>query len=207
MRNLFIVLEGIDGSGSSTQAELLKTHFLQNGEKARLSPEPSEGPIGKLIRQAMQTDIISMPTPELFDRQMAYLFAADRYYHLFNRVDGVFKLIEQDQTHVITTRYYFSSLAYNCDDPEQYHFVQGLNAHFPTPDWVIYLDIPVDVSLQRLTQRNIREVYETKDKLTRVKQNFDRIFADYSGKLLKLDGTKPIRELHQTIVNSLPQID
>ena len=85
-----------------------------------------------------------MPTPELFDRQMAYLFAADRYYHLFNRVDGVFKLIEQDQTHVITTRYYFSSLAYNCDDPEQHHFVQGLNTHFPAPDWVIYLDIPVD---------------------------------------------------------------
>ena len=56
MRNLFIVLEGIDGSGSSTQAELLKNYFLQNGEKARLSPEPSEGPIGKLIRQAMQTD-------------------------------------------------------------------------------------------------------------------------------------------------------
>ena len=55
------------------------------------------------------------------------------------------------------------------------------------------------ISLQRLTQRNIREVYETKDKLTRVKQNFDRIFADYSGKLLKLDGTKPIHELHQTM--------
>ena len=155
----------------------------------------------------MQTDLISMPTSESFDRQMAYLFAADRYYHLFNHADGVFKLIEQDQTHVITTRYYFSSLAYNCDNPEQYHFVKSLNSHFPMPDWVIYLDIPVEVSLTRLIQRSTREIYETKEKLTKVKQNFDRIFADYQGKFLKLDGTKPISSIQEAIINSLPRTD
>ena len=203
MTKSFIVLEGIDGSGSSTQAELLKNYLLQQGEKAVLSPEPTTGPIGKLIRQAMQTDIISMPTSELFDQQMAYLFAADRYYHLFNINDGVFKLIEQDQTHVITTRYYFSSLAYNCDSQQQYHLVKNLNSYFPAPDWVIYLDIPVDVSLNRLIQRSTREIYETEEKLKKVKQNFEQIFANYAGKFLKLDGTKPIKNIHQAILDAM----
>ena len=53
-KKLFIVLEGIDGSGTSTQAELLKNHFVSQGEKAIISPEPSSGIIGNLIRQALK---------------------------------------------------------------------------------------------------------------------------------------------------------
>jgi dTMP kinase len=152
MKPKFIVFEGIDGSGTSTQAKLLQEYFFKRGEKAVLSPEPSEGVIGRLIREIMQTNLISIQDQNKFDRQMAYLFAADRHYHLYNDHDGVFKLIQQEQTHVITTRYYFSSLAYNCNNPEEFAFVRQLNQHFPNPDLVIYIDVLKTEPSQKCTK-------------------------------------------------------
>ncbi|WP_013321154.1 dTMP kinase [Gloeothece verrucosa] len=202
MNKLFIVLEGIDGSGTSTQATLLKDYFIQKGDKAVISPEPTNGVIGKMIREAMQKPIILMEDKQSFDQQMAYLFAADRHYHLYNDLDGVFKLI-QDGSHLITTRYYFSSLAYNCHTPEEFKFVRQLNERFPNPDLVIYIDIPVEVSLERLQERTIIDVYENSEKLIQVRNNYQNIFETYEGLLLKVDGTAEINQVHDKIIEFL----
>ena len=199
MKPLFIVFEGIDVSGKTTQAERLKEYLIQSGEPSVISPEPSTGLIGKLIREALQKPIIAIQNQHRFEEQMAYLFAADRHYHLYNNDDGVFKLIHQDQTHVITPRYYFSSLAYNCHTQAEYDFVSRLNQSFPDPDLVVYLDIPVEVAMSRIAERAKRECYEEEKKLTQVSQNYERIFETYSGLLLTLDGTQPEAELQQTI--------
>jgi dTMP kinase len=206
MKPKFIVFEGIDGSGTSTQAKLLQEYFLNQGEKAVLSPEPSEGVIGRLIREIMQSNLISMEDTNKFDQQMAYLFAADRHYHLYNDYDGVFKLIQQEQTHVISTRYYFSSLAYNCNNPEEFAFVQQLNQHFPNPDLVIYIDIIPDISLERIKNRAITEVYEKQEKLIKVRNNFVDIFKQYKSECLQLDGSDTIENVHQSIINYLDQL-
>jgi dTMP kinase len=198
-KKLFIVLEGIDGSGTSTQAELLKKYFIAQGEQAIISPEPSAGPIGNLIRDTLKQRIFFTSDRKLFDEQMAYLFAADRHDHLYNEIDGVFKLISQG-FYVISTRYYFSSLAYNCHTPEQFEFVSRLNQNFPNPDLVIYLDLPIEVSLERLQERSLREVYETKAKLTQVRANYQRLFEDYQDSLLIVDGTKSKDFIHQQII-------
>lgn len=203
---LFIVLEGIDGSGTSTQAELLKNYFIRQGKKAIVSPEPSTGPIGKLIRRAMQENYLVIADQDKFDEQMAYLFAADRHHHLYNDLDGICKLTQQENTHVITTRYYFSSLAYNCNSESELAFVSNLNQKFPNPDLTIYLDIPLEVSLTRIRDRAIKEVYETAEKLQKVKENFTRIFANYSGKILLADGTQSIDQVHQQIIDYLQQL-
>jgi dTMP kinase len=200
-QKLFIVLEGIDGSGKSTQAELLKQYFLDRQESAIISSQPSNGIIGNLIRQALKQRIIFTKDPDLFDAQMAYLFAADRHDHLYNDIDGVFKSIASGW-HVISTRYYFSSLAYNCHTPEQFDFVSQLNARFPNPDLTIYLDIPVDISLNRLQERSQIEIYETQAKLTKVRDNYQRIFSNYQGKILKIDGIKDAQIIHQEIIES-----
>lgn len=204
MKNYFIVLEGIDGSGTSTQAELLKNYFISKQQKAVVSPEPSEGKIGKLLREFLLSKDI-FDSQEKFDEQMAYLFAADRYYHLYNNIDGVYKLIAQ-QTHVISTRYYFSSLAYNAKTPEDFDFVWSLNQRFSPPDLVIYINISVDLALQRIGDRLIKEIYETQEKLIKVKDNFDNIFANYDGKILTVDGSKSKEEIHQNIINCLQTI-
>jgi dTMP kinase len=200
-KKLFIVLEGIDGSGTSTQANLLKDYLIKQGETTVISPEPSEGVIGKLIREALQNPSILAQSQIIFDQQMCYLFAADRHYHLYNQRDGVFKKIEQDHCHVITPRYYFSSLAYNSQNSQEFEFIYQLNQKFPDPDLVIYIDIPIDVSLQRLSERTLREVYENREKLERVQQNYQKIFSKYMGKILVVKGTESKQEIHQKIVS------
>ena len=204
-KKLFIVLEGIDGSGSSTQSELLKEYFISQGEKAVISPEPSSGIIGNLIRQALKKRILFTKDIDLFDEQMAYLFAADRHDHLYNDVDGVFKLID-DGFHVISTRYYFSSLAYNCQTPEQFNFVSKLNHKFPNPDLAIYLDISPEVSLYRIKDRFLKEIYETKNKLSKVRQNYQNIFANYTDNLLIIDGTKDKTAISHKIISTLQNL-
>lgn len=198
-QKLFIVFEGIDSSGKTTQAELLKKYFLAQQEQVVISSEPSTGIIGNLIRQALKQRIIFSRDRHLFDEQMAYLFAADRHDHLYNDIDGVFKLI-QDNYHVIGTRYYFSSLAYNCETQEKFAFIKKLNARFPNPDLTIYIDIPVEVSLARLQERSLKEVYETKQKLTKVREQYQQIFAEYDGKAIAIDGTQKVEAIHQQIV-------
>lgn len=202
MKKQFIVIEGIDGSGKSTQAELLQKYLVDTGQKAVISPEPSSGIIGNLIRQTLKKRIFFTADKNLFDEQMAYLFAADRHDHLYNDIDGVYKLID-DGFYVISTRYYFSSLAYNCQTPEQFSFIGKLNHKFPPPDLTIYLDIPIEVSLKRTENRSLKEIYETKEKLTLVKANYEKIFGNYSGSLLILDGTREPAIIQQKIIDLL----
>lgn len=202
---LFIVFEGIDSCGKTTQAELLKQYFLATKQQAVISPEPSSGIIGNLIRQALKQRIIFCENRDLFNEQMAYLFAADRHDHLYNDVDGVFKLIENNY-HVISTRYYFSSLAYNGDRPEQLELITKLNARFPDPDLTVYIDLPVKVSLARLQERSVREVYETQAKLIQVREQYQKIFAEYRGKAIAIDGTQKIEHIHRQIVDCVENI-
>ena len=115
---------------------------------------------------------------------------------------GVYKLID-DGFYVISTRYYFSSLAYNCHNSEQFDFISKLNHKFPPPDATIYLDIPVTVSQQRTKSRSVKEIYENESKLTLVKTNYEQIFSNYSGSLLTIDGTQKPDLIQQQIVNFL----
>lgn len=211
MAALFIVLEGIDGSGKTTQGDLLLAHFQRQGLAAVLSPEPTNGPVGRLIRQALQGDLFTYNDAQQFEAQMGYLFAADRHYHLYHPGDGVQAKLAQ-QCHVITTRYYFSSLAYNCHTEADWEFVQRLNQSFPQPDCVIYLDLPVDLALQRLGDRQQledqapRECYEQREKLISVHRNYDRIFAHYQGPLCRLDASLPVEQLHQAIITKVEEM-
>ncbi len=205
MKKLFIVIEGIDCSGKTTQAELLKEYFITQKQQAVISPEPSNGVIGNMIRQALKQRIIFSRARALFDEQMAYLFAADRHDHLYNDIDGVFKLME-DNYHVISTRYYFSSLAYNCDTVEKFNFIKKLNDRFPNPDLTIYLDLPIEASLVRLQERSLQEVYETKSKLTLVREQYQKIFAEYDGKAIVLDATQDREYIHRSIVEEVEAI-
>lgn len=200
MKNLFIVFEGIDGSGTSTQSSLLKDYFTAKGYQAVLTCEPSNGPVGNLIRQALKRRVFFVNDSQKFDEQMAYLFAADRYDHLFNEVDGVFKLINDDFT-VISTRYFFSSLAYHWNTHEDWELVSSLNDGFPNPDLVVYIDIPVEVALTRIRDRSVKDIYENQEKLVRVSKNYQDIFSKYEGLALQVDGTEEKGAVHQKIVN------
>ena len=198
MLGKFIVFEGIDGSGTSTQSEMLKDFLLSKGISAVTTSEPSSGPIGNLIREGFKKRVTFVDNPILFDEQMAYLFAADRHDHLYNTVDGVFTLNKKKIT-TISTRYFFSSLAYHVNNDDEYNFVKKLNEKFPLPDLTIYIDTPIEISLERISLRAHRDAYENKEKLEKVSVNYKKVFAEYNENLLVVDGSLSIDEIHNII--------
>lgn len=198
MLGKFIVFEGIDGSGTSTQSELLKDFLIKSSINAVTTCEPSNGPIGNLIREGFKKRVSFVSDEKLFDEQMAYLFAADRHDHLYNEIDGVFALMQKGIT-TISTRYFFSSLVYHVSNDEEYDFVKQLNNKFPLPDLTIYIDNPIEVSLKRISLRAHRDAYENQEKLEKVKLNYQKVFDEYNKNLLVVDGSKTIEEIHNII--------
>ncbi|TFH88463.1 dTMP kinase [Billgrantia azerbaijanica] len=207
MKGAFIVFEGIDGSGTSTQSALLRDYLVRKNLFCHLTSEPSPGPIGTLIRQGMSGRTLFSKGKleekfDLFDEQMAYLFSADRHDHLYNPVDGIVRLVEEGKI-VISSRYYFSSLAYHCTTKEDFDFVYGLNRKFPPPDLLIYMDNDVQLSMSRIQNRASKDEYENQVKLERVKRNYQEIIEGYIGDKLVIDASKPIDKIHDSIVTEV----
>lgn len=167
-KNLFIALEGIDGSGKSTQVKLLKEKLEGAGLKVYTTCEPTDSPIGKIIR-----DIFS-GRMEADHRTIAGLFVADRLDHLLNKKDGILKMLEEGYT-VITDRYYLSSYAYQSPhmDLDWVIKANSLSANLLRPDLNVYIDISAEISVARIAKgRETTELYETLDNLQKVRTKY-----------------------------------
>lgn len=171
-RGRFIVFEGIDGSGKSTQVELLAERLRSQDHTVYLTRQPSDRTIGKLLRSILtgkeRTD----------ERAIAALFLADRIDHITAVEDGLITRLERGET-VICDRYYFSSLAYNSlKIPMDW----VLTLHQPVfellrPDLTLFLDLPVEESLRRIREnRADTEHYEKLDTLIQVRENYMTAF-------------------------------
>lgn len=167
-----------------------------------LTCEPSPGPIGNLIRQAFKGRVTFQTDPRQFDNQLAYLFAADRFDHLYNDVDGVIPMIGRGIS-VISTRYYLSSFAYHCTEESDWALVHRLNKEFPLPDLLVYLRNPVEESMRRLGQRATLDSYEKPEKLAIVARNYERVLNEFEGPKLCLDATLAANEIHASIRKAL----
>lgn len=167
-KNLFIAFEGIDGSGKSTQVKLLSDNLEKTGHKVYSTCEPTESPIGSIIRSIFKHRI------EADHRVIAGLFVADRLDHLLNKTNGILKKLEEGYT-VITDRYYFSSYAYQGAHMSLDWVIEAnsLSADLLRPDLTIYVDISPDISMQRLIiGRSSIELYETKENLRNVRAKY-----------------------------------
>ncbi|MDR1070855.1 MAG: dTMP kinase [Gracilibacteraceae bacterium] len=165
----FIVLEGIDGSGLSTQAARLVSALAgQTGRKTLLTKEPTDGPAGLLIRQALSGRLRDIPAPGL-----ALLFAADRLDHLRN---FILPALERGEI-IVCDRYLWSSYAYQsleCDAA----WVKEINRFARQPDLTIFLRVRPAVSLARIAQsRSQTELFEKEEILRRVLANLENLLA------------------------------
>jgi len=204
---LFVVFEGVDGSGSSTQAELLKENLKERAHSASdvtFTTEPTSGPIGHLIREIMTGRLRTSSNPLHDDRLLAYLFAADRQDHLYNSVNGIVKKLQRGGI-VISTRYFLSSLAYHSSTEHEYQLVKIMNGDFILPDITFYLECPVDIAVERLKRRSHLEKYENVEKLEEVASAYKKAIDDYEGRVEIIDGTLPIdtirNKINKTIVS------
>lgn len=171
-KGLFFAFEGIDGSGKSTQIKYLMEHLRSHGLKCYETCEPSEGPVGTMVRQILTGRM------KADSRVISSLFAADRLDHLTNEVNGLCKEIDRGIT-VVTDRYYFSNYAYNSVDMDMNWVMEcnRLSAELLRPTLNIFLDIPVDVALERISQNRLHtELYEKEERLLAVRKNYFKAF-------------------------------
>lgn len=164
----FIVIEGIDGSGTSTQLKELKKFFAKTDQPAHFTCEPTPSEIGKLIRRLLKGEIL------LDNNTLALLFKADRYEHLYG-TDGILSHIEKGEW-VICDRYHFSTLAYQALKTD-IQILYEQNREFPLPSITFFIDTPPDEADRRINHRNeTREIYETLQIQQEVRKNYYKAF-------------------------------
>ncbi len=187
-KNLFIAFEGIDGSGKSTQVKLLTNSLKKAGHKVYSTFEPTDSPIGSVIRSIFNHRI------EAEHQVIAGLFVADRLDHLLNKTNGILKKLEDGYT-VITDRYYFSSYAYHGTHMSLDWVIEAnsLSADLLRPDLNIYIDISPDISMERIMNgRSSIELYETNENLKNVRNKYMEAIEQlkYKENIFMTDGNR-----------------
>ena len=154
---MYIVLEGIDGAGKSTQIKMLKEWLESNGLRVETIVEPTDLEVGKLIRKFLTR---SDATSDTMQKTLGLLFAADRLI-LMDKIEQ----LEKDNVVVISDRSFYSSLSYQ--DPKDW--IKEINKFAKIPDLVLLLDLDVKKSVERCDGT---DEFENEEFLTGVKQNY-----------------------------------
>lgn len=184
----FIAFEGIDGSGKSTQIGLLAERLKKEGVCCYTTMEPTNSPVGSLVRQVMTGRI------RMDNKAIAALFAADRLDHLLNEVDGIASKIEEGTT-VLTDRYYFSSYAYHSVDVPMEWVIRAneQSALILRPTVNLFIDVDPDTALERIARNRFhQELFEKKSRLVEVRENYKKAFDLLAGeeKYTVIDGNQ-----------------
>ena len=195
----FIVFEGIDGAGTSTQ---IKKLVESNPSKYIATAEPTKDETGKFLRRMLAGDF------SVDEKTNAYLFAADRCQHIYGKY-GVIETINSGKT-VVSDRYFFSSMAY------QAIFCvlllsELLNSSFPLLEYLFFFDINPEISLGRVDSRNEKkEIYEKLDLQKKIAAEYEKIISKYEAgsaesgmKIIRVDATKSIEEIAEFIKSKL----
>lgn len=190
----FIVFEGIDGAGTSTQ---IKKICDKNPQKFFQTAEPTSLETGKFLRRMLGGEF------SVDEKTNSFLFAADRAEHLYGK-NGIIEQINNGKT-VISDRYLFSSLAYqsiSCGE----ELPKLLNSTFPLPEILFFFEIDPEISLKRVDSRNEKkEIYEKIETQKKIAMEYEKIISEYENnpsctmKIIRIDATKSIEEISETI--------
>lgn len=200
----FVVFEGIDGAGTSTQINILKEK--KEAERFFFTAEPTDSPTGKFLRTVLKGNV------ELDPRISAYLFAADRAEHLWGKSGsncGIEKKCSDGKI-VISDRYFFSSLTYQsvtCGE----ELPRLLNSAFPLPQILFFFKISPEISLKRVDVRGEREIYEKIDFLQATEERYEKLMDEYESKntgmkIVRLDAAKSKEEVSAQIWQELSKL-
>jgi dTMP kinase len=198
---VFVVLEGIDGSGTTTQLDRLVSHLGDLGRRALGTREPSVGPVGRLLREILLGQHRPADGKPVDGLAMALLFAADRRDHLQREIEPALAA----GSDVVSDRYLLSSLAYQAEEAER-DWVAGLARGIRRPDLTLLLDVPVPVAAARrkAAQRSV-ERYDDDAYQERVAGNYRRLAAaDHD--VVVLDGSRGVGEVSQAIAREVDRV-
>jgi dTMP kinase len=181
VRNKFIVFEGIDGSGKSTQCLLLYDFICSMNIPAKLLAEPTSGEYGQKIRKMLQS---GKPVPV---EEQIRLFLEDRQQDY----DLNIKSCMDNSITIVMDRYFYSNAAYQGSHafPPSDIIGQNLGRGFPVPDRVYYIDIPPVVAMERILARSTSGKPDLFEKISFLEKVRDNFLSMLNSSFLKLDGT------------------
>jgi len=191
----FIVIEGIDGAGTTTQAKLLSEWIASIGRKCLLTSEPSQGPVGLLLRQ-----ILTGRERTLNNDVISLLFAADRIDHLDNEVLPSLR----SGSEVVSDRYYHSSFTYQSLQGDL-EWIRELNSNARAPDVTYILDLPADLAAERRRRdRASEELYEKDSMQRKLEESYRRLPSILKEEIIVLvNGSEDIDAVHRAITQDL----
>jgi len=188
----FIVLEGLDGSGTTTQLKMLKQSFDERKIDSFPTMEPTDGVIGKLIRDALRKNIV------LDNKTLALLFAADRNEHIYGK-NGVMEQLKKDKW-VLCDRYLFSSIAYQSLACNR-NWVVEVN-DFPLPEYLFFITTTPDECQKRMENRDKKELFEDIKLQKSILENYNygiNIFKKSKMKIFHIDGEESPEAINEKI--------
>lgn len=206
---LYVALEGIDGSGKTTQVEKLAEYFEKQGKEVIKTREPrNDGLVGSLVRKIL-SEQIKVPSVAL-----QYLFSADRAIH---HEEIVIPALKAGKV-VISDRCFWSAIPYGIMDTimdkkeGKYDFKTGeiilvaqsilsLYHQFTTPDKTFYLDVSIDTGMQRLNKEGkTTEIYEKKDKLEKILSGYKWLVEKFATEIIVVDAEQPVEKVTEAII-------
>jgi len=196
---MFITFEGIEGSGKSTQIQMLKEFFEKKSLKAFFTKEPGSSEIGKEIRS-----ILLNKENKIYPQTEIFLIFADRVQH----VEEIIKPNLNEGKIVVSDRYYDSSVAYQGQREgirkiEIYELIENLD--LPTPDITFLLDLPANVGLKRAKNRASLDRFESEEISFHegVRQNYLDLQEQNFQRIVKIDATKSPNEIFSNIIKKI----
>lgn len=190
----FIVIEGLDGSGQSTQAELLRDFLIKKGYQVVLTKEPTlNSEAGKKIRKILDKK------EKISPKKLQELFAKDRREHLKN---VIIPALNEGKI-VISDRYFFSSLAYGTADGCDLDWLIEINNKFLLPDLIFLLKVSPEVCIERIKKRSKkRTLFEKEKKLAKVWEIY-KILPKKFRNVKVIEGEKSIKEVFSQIKDTV----
>ena len=189
---LFIVFEGIDGSGKSTQARKLSEYFQKNNIPVLLTNEPSNSDVGSQIRKYISTENISQ-------EELAGMFIDDRKLHLEKVIVPALK----EGKHVVCDRYLYSNIAYQGASGLSIDSLKEQNKAFLKPDHLFFFQINVALALQRVQKRNeTHSIFEKKKFLEKVSEIYSQLHGEEGNSTL-IDAERSVDDICREIRTSL----
>ena len=183
---MFICVEGIDGSGKTTQAHNLVEALKKEGFEAVYTTEPSNGVFGKMLRKHILER--SRRVPVVVE---AVLFAVDRFDHIESEVKPLLKRGKI----VVSDRYVYSSIAYQGASSLSKKWLREINNRAIKPDLSIFIDVPPEIVIGRINrQRSVMETLQTQE---RVREAYLKLVEEEE--LLVIDGASPKKEVAERI--------
>jgi dTMP kinase len=202
----FLVIEGLDGAGTTTQSQRLGERLRAEGRRAYVTAEPSGGPVGALIRQVLKKRVNGGAGDAFDPRALALLFAADRLDHLAAEVQPRLAAGED----VISDRYALSSLAYQSLTTGDAGWVEEINARARAPDLTIFLRIRPALALERRRGAGTTpELYEEDAFQRQVARSYERAVAALRAggqRVEVLDGEEPVEAVTEAVARLVAKL-